>query len=256
MTYKKIFQRSVTVSKKINNLKNNSYSIFDKYYFLHKNVIELNNYKELQKVFGWEDDPVLDRPDIYDFDYIEDVNERRIRDAESLAVVMRNVKPKIALEIGTAGGQGTALMAINAPECIVHTVNIPPEEIVSGKGGKHTTIALEIDKIGNYYKEKGIKNINQIFANTATWTPDIGRIDVAFVDGCHDKQFVVNDTKKILRSMFQGSFILWHDFNPSLVDKFNWIEDVCLGVESLYRRNLLTGKIFHIKDSWIGIYKV
>ncbi|MCD4681016.1 MAG: hypothetical protein K8S00_11580, partial [Bacteroidales bacterium] len=46
---------------------------------LQHSVIELNNYQELKKIFGWKNDPILDRPDIYNYEYIEDVNERRIR---------------------------------------------------------------------------------------------------------------------------------------------------------------------------------
>ena len=53
--------------------------------------------------------------------------------------------------------------------------------------------------------------------------------------------------------MSQGSFVLRHDFNTSLVDRFNWIIDVCLGSEYFYDNNLLIGKILHVKDSWIGI---
>ncbi|MDO8445560.1 MAG: class I SAM-dependent methyltransferase [Deltaproteobacteria bacterium] len=223
---------------------------------LDRSVIELNNCQELKKVFGWKTDPILDRPDIYNFDYIEDVNERRICDAESLATVMRNAKPKIALEIGTASGMATVLMSVNAPESRIYTVNIPPEEIVSGEGGKLTTIALEREKIGIAYREKKLINITQIYANTAKWEPSIGYIDVAFIDGCHDADFVYNDTRKILKHMRPGSFILWHDFNPTLAKKYDWINSVCLGVEKLYRNGLLKGRMFHIRDSWIGLYKV
>ena len=226
------------------------------YYFLENNLIQLNNYVELKKIFKWELDPLLDRPDIYDFDYVEDVNERRIRDAESLATVMRNARPKVALEIGTANGMGTLLMSINAPEARIFTVNIPPEEILEGKGGKLTTVAIEREKIGSAFRERNRTNIIQILANTATWIPDIGTIDVAFIDGCHDTKFVYNDTRKILQYMKPGSFILWHDFNPQLARNFPWIDSVCLGVERLYRDGLLRGRMFLIRDSWVGIYQV
>ncbi|WP_110954072.1 class I SAM-dependent methyltransferase [Anaerosinus massiliensis] len=223
---------------------------------LQKNVIECNSFGEIKRVFKWEEDPVLDRPDIYDFDYIEDINERRIRDAEALAVVMKNVKPKIALEIGTANGMGTVLMAANAPETNIFTINIPPEEILSGAGGNLTTIALEKEKIGIEYKKQNLKNITQIYSNTATWEPNVGNIDVAFIDGCHDTKFVYNDTIKVLRNMKPGGFILWHDFNLELKDKFGWINEVCLAIEKLYKDGYLKGRILHLKDSWIGIYKV
>lgn len=219
-------------------------------------MIELNGFGELKKVFGWQQDPILDRPDIYSFDYVEDVNERRLRDAESLATVIRNVQPEVALEIGTADGMGTILMSVNSPSSRIYTVNIPPEEILAGKGGRFTTVALERDKIGCAYRARNLSNITQVFANTATWTPNIGTIDVAFIDGCHDSDFVYNDTKKILQHMRPGGFVLWHDFNPKLSEKFPWIDSVCRGVDRLCRNGLICGRIFQIRDSWVGIYQV
>lgn len=224
--------------------------------YLRRHVIELNNTRELQKVFGWQQEPTMDDPSIYAFEYIEDVNGRRLRDAESLGTVVRNANPSICLEIGTAEGHSAALMAINAPQARIFSVNIPPEEIVSGKGGKLTTIALEREKIGSYYRERGLVNITQILANTATWKPNIGTIDIAFVDGCHDARFVYNDTCKVLKHMKPGSFVLWHDFNLELVHKYESIKSVCWGVEKLFAHGLLRGRVFHLRDSWVGIYRV
>ena len=224
--------------------------------FLRESVIELNSVQELKKVFDWTLDPILDRPDLHDFDYIEDVNERRVRDAEALATVMRNARPAVAVEIGTSTGLGTVLMAANAPSARIYTINIPPEELEVGAGGKLTTVALSRDEIGKEYRRRGLSNIVQILANTATWKPDIGTIDVAFIDGAHDTRFVVNDTLKILRHMRAGGFILWHDFNLALVDQFDWIGSVCAGVEQLYRRGILRGRIFHLRDSWVGIHRI
>lgn len=223
---------------------------------LQYSIIELNNYHELKKVFGWSKDPILERPDIHSFDYVEDVNERRIRDAESLGTVMRNANPAVALEIGTANGMATVLMSANAPDSKIYTVNIPPEEILAGTGGTLTTVAMDREKIGMAFRERNLNNITQIYANTATWTPDIGNIDVAYIDGCHDTEFIYNDTRKILDQMKPGGFILWHDFNLDLVKKYGWINSVCLGVEKLYRDGLLKGRIFHVRDSWVGIYRV
>lgn len=223
---------------------------------LKKHVIELNNFHELKKVFKWKSDPILDRPDIYDFDYVEDVNERRIRDAESLATVTRNAVSDVALEIGTANGMGTLLMAVNAPKAQIFTINIEPEEALTGAGGELITVAVQREEIGIAFRKRKINNITQIYANTATWEPNIGTIDVAFIDGCHDTEFVYNDTKKILPFMKKGGFILWHDFNLELVDKFDWMMAVSLGIEKLYADNLLTKQTFHVRDSWVGIYQV
>jgi len=219
-------------------------------------VIQLNNVNELKKVFNWHLNPIISDSSFYEFDTVEDVNERRIRDAESIGTVVCNTNPSVILEIGTSEGHGTALIAENSPNANIFTVNITPEEIIAGSGGIYTTIALEKEKIGSYYRQKNIKNIHQIFANTALWEPNIGNIDICFIDGCHDSDFVYNDTKKVLKYMKPGSFILWHDFNPDLVDKYGWINSVCEGVELLLQDNLINNRIFIVKDSWVGIIQI
>jgi len=226
------------------------------YRSLDRQVIELNSVTELMKVFGWKQDALMARPDIHDFQYVEDVNQRRVRDAETLGAVMRNTQPEVALEIGTSNGMGTVLMAVNAPAATLYTVNIPPEEVASGAGGSLTTNALSVDEIGKAYRDRGLTSVVQILANTATWEPDIGPIDVAFIDGCHDTDFVIRDTLKVLAHMRPGGFILWHDFNPALAKKFHWIASVCDGVERLCRKGAVQGRIFHLRDSWIGVYRV
>jgi len=223
---------------------------------LEKKVFELNNYQELKKIFHWTQDPILDRPDIHDFDYIEDINERRIRDSESIATVVKNAIPNVALEIGTANGMGTVLMSVNAPQAKLYTINIPPEQIQSGEGGVLTTVAMARDSIGIEYKKRNLTNIIQILENTKYWIPNIGTIEVAFIDGCHDTEFVFNDTVKVLKHMKPGGFILWHDFNLELRYKFPWINDVVKGVEKLYKKGYLHNNMYHIRDSWVGIYCV
>jgi predicted O-methyltransferase YrrM len=230
--------------------------IDDEFVNLRRFLTELDNVDELKKVFGWKLDPVLDDPAIHEFESIEDINLRRVRDAECIGAVVRNADPSVCLEIGTAEGHATALMAVNAPQARIHTVNIPPEEIHSGEGGVLTTVAFEREKIGSYYRQRNLGNIQQMLANTARWEPDIGTIDVAFVDGCHDTDFVYNDSRKVLKCMKPGSFLLWHDFNFDLVDKRDWIREVCLGVEKLFAAGLLKGQILHVRNSWVGIYQV
>jgi hypothetical protein len=225
-------------------------------YNLKRSTIELNDIGELQKIFHWSFNPILDDLSIYEYHNLEDVNKRRIRDAESLGTVVRNTNPSICLEIGTAEGHSAALMATNAPDAQIYTINIPPEDMNSPEAGKLTTITLERERIGSYYRSRNLANITQILVNSAHWQPDIGMIDVAFVDGCHDTNFVYNDTRKILSNTKAGSFILWHDFNLELALKYDWIHSVCLGVEKLISVKSIRGKIFHVKDSWVGIYRI
>jgi len=239
--------------KKLQNLARRVLGL-DRFLHLGRAVIELNDVQELKKVFSWNLDPLLDDPTLMEFRFIEDVNNRRLRDAESLATVVRNTKPAVCLDIGTGYGHSASLMALNAQRAKVYTINIPPEEFEAG--GQLTTMKLERDEIGSYYRRRALENITQIFANTLFWEPDIGWIDIAFVDGSHDTAFVVNDTLKVLKYMHPGSFILWHDFNPLLADIYDSINSVVLGVEELFVRGALQGRVFHIRDSWVGVYRV
>ena len=226
------------------------------FYFplLDANVLGVRNLECLKKAMGWIHDPVLEGEHLHAFNYLEDLNDRRLRDAEVLGAACCNNKPEILLEIGTSDGKSTALMAQNAPRGIVYTVNIPPEEIA--EGGKHITGAPSKNEIGQYYRNKGLTNVRQIISNTKTWEPDFGPIDIAFIDGCHDADFVYNDTRRILEKCRPGSIILWHDFNPGLIKVYDWIAEVCRGVERLYEEGFITGKILHVQDSWTGIHKI
>ena len=221
---------------------------------LRVNLRNVKNLAYLKKCMGFSRDPILDPDQPAPTDPLVDLNDRRRHDAEVIATVCANANARTILEIGTAQGQSTALMAENAPQATVHTVNIPPEEIKDG--GKLVTHAFSRDEIGSYYRAKGMTNIRQILANTKRWEPDIGTIDVAFVDGCHDANAVFNDTRKVLKHSKSGTIIMWHDICPELIATYNWIAQACLGVERLYAKGLITGPTLHLEDSWIGIYRV
>jgi predicted O-methyltransferase YrrM len=224
------------------------------FHHLDSKVLTVRNIEMLHKAMGWKTQPYLEGEHLYAFDYLPDLNDRRIRDAEVILSACANGNPQIILEIGTSQGKTTSLMAQNAPQATVYTVNIPPEEI--HEGGKFVTYAPGYELIGKDFRDKGIKNIQQIYGNTAIWEPDFGPIDVAFIDGCHDAEYVYNDTKKILKKCRPGSIILWHDFNPDYINVYDWIKDVCTGVERLYREGILSNKILHLQDSWVGLYKL
>jgi predicted O-methyltransferase YrrM len=221
---------------------------------LEANVLEVRDAGCLARALSWTREPLLDDPSLHAFEHLGDLNERRLRDAEVLAGACANGDPKVLLEIGTAHGRTTALMARNAPAGVVHTVNIPPGEIAAG--GQMTTFAPSVSEIGRVWREAGLTNVRQILANTARWEPDFGPIDVAFVDGCHDADFVYRDTRKVLARCRPGSLVLWHDFAPALAPVYPWIAEVCRGVGMLLLDGLVRDKILHLRDSWVGLYRV
>jgi len=221
---------------------------------LTRHTYTARTFEDLKLALGWDKDPILEGDHLHAYLNELDLNKRPLRDAQIVGGACANTTGKILLEIGTSFGHTTALMAKNAPEATVHTVNIPPEEIA--EGGKAVTFAPSRDEIGRYYRELGLQNVNQIYANTARWTPDFGPIDVAFIDGCHDAKFVYNDTRIVLQQCRPGSIIMWHDFCPPLVPVLDWHHQVRMGVQMLYAKRLIRGNIIHLQDSWVGLYRV
>ena len=250
-----LIKKMFSFLKRKNNPAANSFNELAMLKKVRHNTVELNSFNELKRILNWKEDPeITDKDYLLKYNYSLDANDRKLHDFESVCGVLANVNARVALEIGTSQGHMSAFMADNTPNGKVFTVNIHPDEI--NKGGVLTTYAPSLEQIGSYYKSKGHKNIEQIIANTATWVLNIGTIDVAFIDGSHDTDFVYNDTKKILEYCKPGSFIMWHDFNLDLAGKHEWIKSVMMGVEKLYLENLIKGEMFHIKDSWVGIYQV
>lgn len=165
-----------------------------------------------------------------------------------------NIGQTAILEIGTSTGLTTLGFSRNAPNATVYTVDIPQEEAQEGKGGKLITHILAPNDVGYHYKKEKVQNVHQIFANTATWKPELPQLDLAFIDGCHDRKFVVNDTRKILPFIKPGGFIVWHDASPELINHYIWIQEVCAALGDLIRAGDIKRELYHVRNSWTIVY--
>jgi len=246
--------RSLISGQRFYRLRKFCQHLLDPFARLNRHTLTVRDAASLHHAMGWQLAPDLDFDHLLLHQTAVDVNHRPLRDAEVIAGAARNLAPGIILEIGTGAGHTTALLARNAPAARIYTVNILPEEIDAG--GTYVTDAPSREEIGAFYRRQGCTNITQLYANTATWQPDLDPIDIAFIDGCHDADFVYRDTLLVLRHSHPGTVILWHDFSPSLVDRHPWIADVCLGVQQLFHNRILSGPIYHLQDSWVGMHTV
>ena len=190
----------------------------------------------------------------------EEVNEcdacgRKIRDAEVLTTIAANVKGT-ALEIGTSHGRETFKIASNlASPYEIYTVNITPEQFE--KDQKNVTHILSKEEIGAFYREKKCDRVCQLYADTLRWEPptDLDEIAMAYVDGCHDRTAVYNDSKLAWDRLLPGGFLIWHDFNPELRTRYPWIDAAMGGVEDFVREYGLAERIVHLKHSWMGVIR-
>jgi hypothetical protein len=133
-------------------------------------------------------------------------------------------------------------------------VNILPQQ-QDGTEGDLVTHMLTQDEIGLFFRERGIHGIRQHYANTAQWeVPDeISNLALVFVDAAHDMKMVLNDSILAWDRLRRGGYMLWHDFNPRLRRKFDWIDECMLGVELFLADKGIEQEIIQLKDSWIGI---
>lgn len=134
-------------------------------------------------------------------------------EAYVLSLVTAYVKPRRILEIGTASGQGTALMAAQAPEATIDTLDLGNEMPSLGEQ-RGQPPWQDLSTIGAAYREAGYEDrVTQHFGDSARfdYTPLHGEVDLAFIDGGHTYEYVTEDSKNVLRCMRPGGVIVWDD---------------------------------------------
>ncbi|MFH0851549.1 MAG: class I SAM-dependent methyltransferase [Candidatus Peregrinibacteria bacterium] len=120
-------------------------------------------------------------------------------------------------EFGTFQGQTSFMLAKNFPHLSVYTLDLP------ATGVDRTAIPLSIGE--RRYVEKptiGSKflgtpeqaKITQLSGDSAAfdYSPYLGKMDFVFVDGCHDYEYIRNDTAHALKLLGEKGAILWHDY--------------------------------------------
>jgi predicted O-methyltransferase YrrM len=138
-----------------------------------------------------------------------------ITEISSLCMLVAAKKPRKILEIGTFRGLTTVNLARNAPEAIVHTLDLPPD--ASGDGTLFDNADRRIIERRGYYHYADApeaRRIRQHHGDTATFDFSHigGNIDLCLVDAAHSYQYVRNDTAKIAPLMSETGIILWHDY--------------------------------------------
>ena len=213
--------------------------------------------EEFKRHFGLSRDGLLLEPDLDEIETDCDVDFRKRRDAEVLCTLAAN-SPTPVLELGTSHGRGAYKLATNlAPGLMVFTVNLLPEQYDS-TGGKMITHLMAQDMIGAYFRERGITNVEQIYANTAQWEmPErLGNLGMVFVDAAHDETLVASDTKLVWPRVAENGFIVWHDFTPFLRQKHDWIDASMRGAERFLReQGMADAEVVYLKNSWCGVLR-
>jgi predicted O-methyltransferase YrrM len=135
-----------------------------------------------------------------------------------MALITKYIAPKRIFEIGTFRGRTALNFARNSPpDCIVYTLDLPPDGRVDARLATNAADERIISKseTGIDYRGKpDAEKIRQLFGDSTKFdfTPYIESMDLVLVDGAHHYDAVVSDTRNALRMVRPGGWILWHDF--------------------------------------------
>lgn len=217
-------------------------------------IVEFQSLAGMNEFFGFVPGWVGET-DLCTYQDFTDANDRKLRDAEVLTTLAKNIDGN-CLEIGTSFGRGAYKLATNILDHkgVVFTLNSLPGKT----GGSATTHELTKNQIGSFLVERNVRNFIQYYCDSKFWVPptEVKKIALVFVDGCHDEEYVLEDSRKVYALLERGGFIAWHDFAPNLEGdtRASWITSCMRGVRRFCEEKEIT-KVYHLKHSWIGFAK-
>jgi len=165
------------------------------------------------------------------------------KDAVNLAMLAKALSPRVVFEIGTFHGYTATLFALNSPEdTLIYTLDLPPD------GGAQPSLATTFVDDAHiasrslsgylYSAHPQGRKVHQLFGDSATfdYSPYRGTVDIFFIDGAHDYEYVRSDTLAALSCMRPGGVVLWHDYGRWGVNGVSrWLHELAQGGREVFR---------------------
>lgn len=141
--------------------------------------------------------------------------DRALAHGEALVVALITAftRPRHILEIGTASGQGTTIMAEQAPEAKIDTLDLGNEAPSLGQQ-RGQPPWQDLSSVGAAYRDAGHgERVTQHLCDSARFDYGAlgGRIDLAFIDGAHTYEYVASDSRQVLAHLAPGGVVVWDD---------------------------------------------
>jgi predicted O-methyltransferase YrrM len=174
-------------------------------------MINIIRHDEILNIFSEKRFPNVILPEVV----LKDGYLSNTKEVEVIAQLVKLQKVKIALEIGTFEGYTTSVIASNI-DGVVYTVDLPEDD-------KNTTYLVDNDNLkyiniykDKYYRDKDYEHrIKEVLLDSALLKKsdiDHNIMDFVFIDGCHNYDYVKNDTLKALSVIAYNGLIVWHDY--------------------------------------------
>ena len=142
--------------------------------------------------------------------------ETPMTDLVALSLLIAQACPSVLFEFGTFTGLGTLHMALNAPEGIVHTVDLRPSERTS-ISGLDWEADIDQSAVGSLYQADVdvASRVRQHWGDSRDFdTSELrGKVGFIFIDAAHSYEFVRSDTLKAIELAAPGATVVWHDYH-------------------------------------------
>jgi hypothetical protein len=137
-------------------------------------------------------------------------------------------KPAVAFEIGTFFGTTTAMMALNSPGTVIHTLDLPPENVSGATRLVQDDFHLIRDRrLGEALQLVPRGQVIQHLGDSATWDySPVREATFVLIDGAHTYEYIRSDTEKCLAACRRPATFVWHDcdlYHPGVVQ---WIAEM------------------------------
>jgi predicted O-methyltransferase YrrM len=170
-----------------------------------------------------------------------------------ICLIVRFIKPKAILELGTYNGMTTLQMALNAPkDCVTYTLDLPADlaanlslSPLDALVSKHLKNKFGT-KTGSYFVDRKDLNVVQILSDSATFDYSSldQKLDIIFIDAAHDYNNKKVDSENAFRMISKGGVIIWHNYNDvTCPDVTKYLADISIHYN-----------IFHLRNTFLAIY--
>jgi predicted O-methyltransferase YrrM len=154
--------------------------------------------------------------------------------------LIRHVRPRTFLEVGTHRGHTTRIIADRFPDLYITTCDPGDQVPETARPSNQATEYLPYDKIGELVAGKQNVRIIKDRFQAIDWGNQ--KFDVIFIDGDHSLNSVLSDSLLALKLLAPNGAIMWHDVNH--------VQDVNTALKQLDT----PGDIVAIHNTWVAYY--
>ena len=143
----------------------------------------------------------------------------------ALGAIARAVEPREIIEFGTYRGVGTLVLALNAPDARIHTIDLPEDASPrdSLNSSDRALVTTNRHRLGEVFRGSTVASrVVPIQADSKSirLADLVKQADLVLVDGGHSTELITADTENALAVIRDGGVVLWDDywwFHPDVV---------------------------------------